>query len=500
MSSPLELMDTQPLDEALQSNSSPPVDTDTQWGWLITLTPPVLSSTRPATDTPVLVPVKGETMKVGRDPSCNLTLEETLFTGSTDEDLQLGKVSRVQFELKRVGSSVALVDQSMNGTYVNGLKVGKGKQHSLDQGDIVAILQVDFEVFVFVSEARLRQIFPHPVVNKYVVGRVLGEGSSAVVKEGFNRKSEKQVALKIIGKDKWPSKYSEPDDLGREADIVSRIDHPCKVLEVYDEEDMYVIVMEYAAGGELFDQVIKESDENILTESNSKLRFYQISHATAYLHNENVCHRDLKLENILMMNSSPTCQLKIADFGLSKHFDSIDVLETFVGTPVYMAPEVISLSGRLMGTKSYTVKSDCWSLGVVLYMLLSGSQPFRDSSGVGLQKMIMTGKFSPMTGARWEEVSEDAKDLVTKLLKVDPSERLSAEDILKHSWFEGDKEAVRQAEQVMGLGRSEEDSGRGSMAIPDRGEDRKRTRDEGEEDVRVRVVRRRGATEEVKSE
>ena len=150
-------MDTQ---EALQSSSTPPIDTDMPWGWLVPLTPPVLSSARPATVSPVLVPVKGETMKVGRDhDSSDLTVDDSLFTGSNDKYLQCSQVSRVHFELKRVGSSVALIDQSMNGTYVNGIKVGKGKQQSLDQGDVVAILQRDFDVFVFVSEARLRKIF-----------------------------------------------------------------------------------------------------------------------------------------------------------------------------------------------------------------------------------------------------------------------------------------------------------------------------------------------------
>ena len=101
-----------------------------------------------------------------------------MFTGSTDKYLQCSQVSRVHFE-------------SMKGTYVNGIKVSKGKQQSLDQGDVVAILQRDFDVFVFVREARLRKMYPDTVVSKYVVGRVLGEGSSAAIREAFNRESHK---------------------------------------------------------------------------------------------------------------------------------------------------------------------------------------------------------------------------------------------------------------------------------------------------------------------
>ena len=118
-------------------------------------------------------------MKVGRDhDSSDLTVDDSLFTGSTDKYLQCSQVSRVHFE-------------SMKGTYVNGIKVGKGKQQSLDQGDVVAILQRDFDVFVFVSKARLRKMYPDTVVSKYVVGRVLGEGSSAAIREAFNRESHK---------------------------------------------------------------------------------------------------------------------------------------------------------------------------------------------------------------------------------------------------------------------------------------------------------------------
>ena len=354
-------VDTQPMEENLPVMSCSPPNEDGAWGWLVSISKHKL--------TQVLTPVKGEVIKVGRDNSCDLMMTETVFTGSTDEDLQLGKVSRVQFQLHKEGANVVLEDKSMNGTFVNGMKVGKDKRHCLDQEDIISILHVDFEVFLFISEARLMQMYPRSVVSKYLIGRVLGAGSSAEVKEAFERNTTKKVAMKIIKKEIWPGEYSEPDDLLREVDIPLNLeDHPCitKILEVFDEKKLLAIVMEFAPGGELFDKVVEEYEEETLNEKTAKLRFYQISHAVAHLHRGNICHRDLKLENILLMNNSNDSLIKITDFGLSKHFSSVDVLETFVGTPVYMAPEIIAITGSPFDSKSYTCKSECWSLGVVL--------------------------------------------------------------------------------------------------------------------------------------
>ena len=169
MSSPDSQVNTQPLEDNLATLTCNPSIEDGPWGWLLSISKHQLS--------PVLTPVKGEIMKVGRGPSCcDLVLNEIVFTGSTDEDLQLGKVSRVQFQLQRSGNNVVIEDNSMNGTYVNGLKLGKGGQHSLDQEDTISILQMDFEVFLFINEVRLGQIYPHSVVRRYLIGRVLGEG------------------------------------------------------------------------------------------------------------------------------------------------------------------------------------------------------------------------------------------------------------------------------------------------------------------------------------
>ena len=190
------------------------------------------------------------------------------------------------------------------------------------------------------------------------------------------------------------------------------------------------------------------------------------------------------------MEKSPKSLVKITDFGLSKHFNSVDVLATFVGTPVYMAPEVISLSSS-KEVHEYTCKSDCWSLGVVLYMLLSGHQPFRDNSNQMLQEKIVAGKYEPMTGPRWHGVSDDAKDLVVKLLVVDPDLRLGAEDVLHHKWFVMDREVVRQAEEVMGIVGSEADSGRGSMVVKEGGEGKRKGNGDEDDEARIRLGKKR---------
>ena len=264
-------------------------------------------------------------------------------------------------------------------------------------------------------------------------------------------------------------------------------------MKVFDELVFFAIVMEYAPGGELFDDVVRESErDSRMNEVTAKLGFYQICHTIAHLHEGNVCHRDLKLENILLMSSSQDSLIKITDFGLSKQFNSVEMLETFVGTPVYMAPEIFALTGSLFDKQSYTCKSDCWSLGVVLYILLSGTQPFRDSDADALKRKIMKGQYQPMIGGRWEAISEDAKNLVSQLLVVDPKSRLSAENILQHSWFSNDVATVTQARLVMGLEKGErEDSGKGSSVEgKEAGDHGKRKRDESESGTGAVLVKK----------
>ena len=156
-----------------------------------------------------------------------------------------------------------------------------------------------------------------------------------------------------------------------EVKILQSVSHPnvINLEDVIDTKDYLFIVLELAEGGELFEKIIEKTR---LNESEAKLHFYQMASAIQYLHSKKICHRDLKPENVLLCSqddSNPV--IKITDMGLSKLVDLGTVLQTYCGTPQYMAPEVI------MGAGQYSLKVDCWGLGVILFILLSGTPPFR---------------------------------------------------------------------------------------------------------------------------
>ena len=233
-----------------------------------------------------------------------------------------------------------------------------------------------------------------------------------------------------------------------EVRILRTVKHPCiiNLEDVIDTPDFLFIVLELAEGGELLEKI---KDGTKLNELEAKLHFYQIASAMQYLHSKNICHRDLKPENVLLCSlddSRPV--VKITDMGMSKLFNplifqlcgilNVDLgtdLKTFCGTPNYLAPEVIKMAHSSFA--SYTMKVDCWSLGVILYNLLSGTAPFCDErqGGVPLRTQILTANyvFYPQL---FNTVSEPAKDLIRKLLKVEPEERLSADEIMQHPWVQ----------------------------------------------------------------
>jgi len=391
---------------------------------------------------------------VGREQTCNLVLEEFMFD-SDDDDLQCNKTSRVQFEITSEADRPFITDRSMNGTFLNGEKLSQVLAKRLNHGDIISVLHDDFEMFCYLDEVQMMgRNYPLRIITKYLVGNIVGTGAYAVVRKGFTRNNFTPVALKVVKKNQLPNFYGwmvgDDDAVKSEVNILKQLHHPCitKVLDVVETTFELVIVMEFAEGGELDRQVKNDFIMGRLCETTAKFQFYQICHTIAYLHSKQICHRDLKLANILLMEPDPLSLLKVCDFGVSKVWSATKVLKSFVGTPAFMAPEVLAL--RNAPHLSYNCKSDCWSLGVVLYVLLSGHQPFSHHlMGTSVQVQIMNGSYQDMTGSAWKNVSSVVKDLVMRLLSVNPEHRPSAPEILQHPWFIEDEATCSQARNKM---------------------------------------------------
>ena len=227
--------------------------------------------------------------------------------------------------------------------------------------------------------------------------------------------------------------------------ISGSIDHPCiiQLLDVIDTENNLYIILELADGGELFDKILEKIR---FSEKEAKLHFYQMVSAVAYLHKKNIAHRDLKPENVLLSNDDSNPLIKISDMGLSKLVDHTTFLQTFCGTPQYLAPEV--LISRVRGDGSYGFEVDMWSLGVILYILLCGCPPFStERTDKSLVRQVCDGDYS-FPKSKWANISDSAIDLVSKLMTVEKNIRLTAEQALAHPWL-NEAENVEMATKLM---------------------------------------------------
>lgn len=205
--------------------------------------------------------------------------------------------------------------------------------------------------------------------------------------------------------------------------------HP-NVIHLYDvcEDPTGIhLILELCSGGELFDRIVAQSQ---YSEVEAAAVVRQIACGLAALHRANIIHRDLKPENCLFLNHTNNSPLKIMDFGLSSVEEFTDPVVGLFGSIDYVSPEALS-QGRISS------KTDMWSLGVILYILLSGYPPFIAQSNRQKQQMIMAGEFS-FYEKTWKNISTSAKDLISSLLAVDPSRRPNAEEVLHHSWVIGD--------------------------------------------------------------
>jgi len=275
--------------------------------------------------------------------------------------------------------------------------------------------------------ARDAQVSGGSLEELYDMGEVLGQGHFAVVRRGRHRETGEEVAVKAIAKGGTANVRSE-------VEILRRIgSHPNIVAlkDVFETEKEWLIVMELVTGGELFERLVQQG---AYSEKEASSLMRQIGTAIGYLHSQGVCHRDLKPENVLLSSAGDgPIQIKICDFGLSVALAQDGKLSEKQGTWAYWAPEMFGES-RYLGKEV-----DMWSLGVILYILLSGRHPF-DAPGRSDAKMrgaIQTAQLS-FEHEVWGHVSQPAKDLIRALLQLNPTERPDAAAILRHPWIEGD--------------------------------------------------------------
>lgn len=470
--------DTQPLSDGEDAVVTPKChpDTPNTWAWLRCIQP--ILNTACGTE---FIQIKEEKITTGRSETCQLQFIEGEFYEKAG--LSFLQLSNAHFSISHCQGQPSIVDTSFNGTWVNSHRVGKGFSLRLKHLDKISVGLQNFQVFEFFYEEGMSRQSLKPVCDRYLVGNELGHGTFSVVMEGYSRQNFSKVALKILKnlKNPNPDEVTYLSSIGeemKEISILKKLKHPCinKLIDCIIEATGKVLVLQFAAGGDLSRQVKDDTANHELSEEVAKLQFYQIIHALAYLHDQNISHRDLKLDNVLKMSKAKKSLLKVTDFGLSKKFSNNTVLETYAGTPAYMAPEIVNIRGRWESVHSgggsggesgmdhddyddsmvcdfYTSKADCWSMGVLLYLLLSGQRPF---SGEDMQTAIMAGRFGPMTGDYWDgarvlPVTDTAKDVVKKLLTVDPEKRLSAEEALQHEWIAKDETMRRLAARLMGI-------------------------------------------------
>ena len=261
------------------------------------------------------------------------------------------------------------------------------------------------------------------LLSAYEKVKLLGEGSFGEVWLVRHKLLGKEFALKIIEK----SPYSNVNQIINEINILKTLDHPniLKILEFHLENDKFYIVTDYCPEGELFNEIEKK---RIFTEKETSFIIYQILQAVRYCHKMRIVHRDIKPENIMILDreSNGLLHVKLIDFGTAKLFAEGKKQKAIVGSSYYIAPEVIK--GK------YDEECDLWSIGVIMYIMLVGAPPFNGEEEDDILRSVTSGKYDT-TCTAYTSLSDNAKNLMTRLLTYNPAQRITAEEALSHPWF-----------------------------------------------------------------
>lgn len=364
---------------------------------------------------------------IGRGPQCDLRISSQI-------------ISNIHCRINWDGATgsragLTITDLSRNGTWVKGRKIAKGIATLLNNGDDIA-----FGVQNINSNGEShRYTFRTPVVQrerkgvhvKYELQQELGRGSFAAVYKALQRATGKFFAVKIIPKPQSLLQPSTINMLDREITILKQLKHPNIVAleDVIGSEAELCIVMELISGGDLFEYIVTSPMKH-LTEDQTGHLTAEICDAMAYIHYKGITHRDLKPENILLTADNPP-HVKVADFGLAKCVNSKTMLRTMCGTPSYLAPEVV-LQGP--GKEGYDHKVDSWSVGAIVFAMLTGQGAFTEDENQPLTTRVQTRQ---VTWVYMSEVgcTKAAHGFVNQLLQNRPENRMALADALGHEWL-----------------------------------------------------------------
>ncbi|XP_029016288.1 calcium/calmodulin-dependent protein kinase type 1D [Betta splendens] len=255
---------------------------------------------------------------------------------------------------------------------------------------------------------------------------VLGTGAFSEVVLAQEKLTGRMFAVKCIPKKALKGKESSIEN---EIAVLRKIKHENIVAleDIYESPDHLYLIMQLVSGGELFDRIV---EKGFYTEKDASTLIRQVLDAVNYLHRMGIVHRDLKPENLLYFNPQDESKIMISDFGLSKMEGSGDVMSTACGTPGYVAPEVLA-------QKPYSKAVDCWSIGVIAYILLCGYPPFYDENDSKLFEQILKADYE-FDAPYWDDISDSAKDFIGSLMEKDPVKRFTCEQALRHPWIAGD--------------------------------------------------------------
>lgn len=396
-----------------------------------------LNKARP-TRTPTLASKK--TWLFGRNAECDVVLSTCT------------RLSNKHFQLwfSMSDNTLWIQDTSTNGTHLNGNRLVKGLNYIVNQGDEIAVgVGVPKDVIRFVVFFSDMYNPSNSVNNSVVIDKglykdfivkneTIGQGAFATVKKAVERCLGDLYAVKIINRRRaiHAGGKGAMEGVNRELEILQKLNHPniVKLKTFYEDVENYYLVMELVPGGDLMDFV---AANGAIGEDATQVITKQILEGIAYVHRLGISHRDLKPDNILIMQDDPII-VKITDFGLAKISDNATFMKTFCGTLAYVAPEVITGKYDLQQSQNpgenYSNLVDIWSLGCLVYVLLTSHLPFNGKTQQQMFLKIKSGEYheSPLNSY---EISQEGRDFLRCCLTVDPSKRFTAEAALNHAWL-----------------------------------------------------------------